>query len=64
MSKFSEFVNQEVTRRDFILKASAAGFCLLNCEISAQQTENPPLVKALDDENIIHTKVNFKNIGF
>lgn len=62
MSNFSEFVDKKVPRRDFIMKAAAAtAFCLLNCEISAQQIETPQIVKALDDENVIHGKVNFKS---
>jgi carboxymethylenebutenolidase len=62
MSDFLENSNEKFTRRNFILKASAVtGFCLLNCEISAQQTETPQIAKALDDENVIHGKVNFKS---
>ncbi len=62
MSNFSEITNIDITRRDFIVKASAvAGFCLLNCEVSAQQTEPPKIRRALDDEAVIHGKVEFKS---
>jgi carboxymethylenebutenolidase len=62
MSDFSEFVDKEVSRRDFILKASVlAGFCLLNCETPAQEIEARQIAKALDDKNVIHGKVSFKS---
>lgn len=49
-----------IDRRDFIVKATtAAGFCLLNCEVSAQQVEAPKIARALDDPNVIHGMVSF-----
>lgn len=54
-------MNEEITRRAFIVKASVAGFCLLNCETSAQQTETPDVPKALDDKTVTHGKVSFKS---
>ena len=61
MSSFSESVSEAITRRAFILKASVAGFCLLDCETSAQQTETPDGPKALDDKTVTHGKVSFKS---
>ena len=58
MSEFS--TDRRIDRRDFIVKATtAAGFCLLNCEVSAQQTEAPRIARALDDPNVVHGMVNF-----
>jgi len=51
--------DEQITRRAFIVKASVAGFCLLNCEASAQQTETGDIVKALDDKSVIQGKVSF-----
>src|SRR5262245_6047891 len=56
---------QHVTRRDFLSQAALfAGYCVLSCEIEAQEPKGPfgaPVVKALDDKNVIHGKVNFKS---
>ncbi len=60
MSDFSELRGQRVNRRDFMVTASAAaGFCLLNCEVSAQQAAPPQIVRALDDPQVSHGKVSF-----
>jgi len=60
VSDFSLPVKKKVARRDFILTASsAAGFCLLNCEISAQQAKPAQVARALDDVNAIHGRVSF-----
>ena len=61
VSSFLESDSNEITRRAFILKASVAGFCLLNCETSAQQIETSDVPKALDDKTVIHGKVRFKS---
>jgi carboxymethylenebutenolidase len=61
MSNFSDSVSNGVTRRAFILNASVAGFCLLNCETSAQQIEPRDVPKALDDKTVAHAKVRFKS---
>ncbi len=54
----------KVGRRDFIVKAtSATGFCLLNCEMAAQQVEPQRIVRALDDPQVIHGMVNFPSGG-
>jgi carboxymethylenebutenolidase len=60
VSDFSEFYSKTVNRRDFIVTASAAaGFCVLNCEGSAQQVASSEIARALDDDRIIHSNVSF-----
>lgn len=60
MSDFSEPGEKRVNRREFMVAAStAAGFCLLNCEVSSQQVTSPEIVRALNDPLVIHGKVNF-----
>lgn len=62
MSNFSELENNSVTRRDFLLTASAlTTFCLLNCEGLAQVADSSKFVKALDDPDVIHGMVSFKS---
>src|ERR1044072_6051281 len=41
--------------------SSAAGFCVLNCDVLAQQVAPPTIVKALDDPDIIHGRVTFRS---
>jgi Dienelactone hydrolase and related enzymes len=60
MSKLDEFFATGVSRRDFIVQAStAAGFCLLNCDGAAGQADTTTIVKALDNNQVIHGKVSF-----
>src|SRR5262245_61039172 len=65
MSRFLEKDTQYVTRRGFLSQAAMfAGYCLLSCELEAQQpdaTYGVPPVKALDDVNLIHGRVTFKS---
>lgn len=64
MSDFSEFVNPNVTRRDFVATAAAAAsFCLLNCGASAGPVAPANIVKALYDKNIVHGMVTVGNGG-
>src|SRR5262245_40460366 len=60
MSNFSDSNPNGITRRAFILNASVAGFCLLNCETSAQQTVPAEGPRCLDDETVTPGKVSFK----
>ena len=53
-------VKKGINRRDFIVSATAgAGFCVLNCDVMAQQISAPQITKALDDANLIHGSVTF-----
>ena len=63
MSRFSEIVTTDITRRDFIARASAlTGFCLLNCDAAlSQQSDAPRIARALDDKNVIRGKVTYKS---
>jgi len=65
MSRFLEKGTQYVTRRGFLSQAAMfAGYCLLSCELEAQQpnaTYGVPVVKALDDVNVTHGRVTFKS---
>jgi hypothetical protein len=51
-----------LTRRDFLCGAAAivAGVSMLGSEVMSQQS-NVPLVKALDNPNLMHGKVTFKS---
>jgi carboxymethylenebutenolidase len=65
MSQFWGKDAQNVTRRRFLSQAAMfAGSCVLSCELEAQEsnaTYGVPVVKALDDKNVIHGKVTFKS---
>src|SRR5262245_51715678 len=65
MSRFLEKDTQYVTRRGFLSQAALfAGYCVLSCELEAQQpnaTYGVPVVKALDDVNVTHGRVTFKS---
>jgi carboxymethylenebutenolidase len=65
MSQFFEKDAQNVTRRHFLSQAAMlTGHCVLSCELEAQEpnaTYGIPVVKALDDKNVIHGKVTFKS---
>ena len=65
MSPSLEKDTQYVTRRDFLSSAALlAGYCVLSCELEAQQpnaTYGEPVVKALADKNVIHGTVSFKS---
>lgn len=51
-----------IRRRDFIVHVStAAGFCLLNCDLSAAQNEATRIVRALDNSEVIHGRVSFRS---
>ena len=56
---------EHLTRRRFLSQATMfAGSCVLSCELEAQEpnaTYGVPVVKALDDKNVIHGKVTFKS---
>ena len=52
---------KSVSRRDFILSASAAGFCVLNCEALAQRTEGADFPLALNDSAVAQGMVIFKS---
>ena len=55
-------VKKTINRRDFIVSAgSAAGFCVLNCDVSAQEAAPAAIVKALDDPDVIHGRVTFRS---
>jgi len=55
-------VRQSINRRDFIVSATAAaGLCVLNCDALAQQVAPAIMVKALDDPDVIHETVTFRN---
>jgi len=43
------------------MSASAAGFCVLNCETFAQRTESPNTPLALNDGTVVHGRVSFKS---
>src|SRR4051794_25831466 len=60
MSKFIDSSELRFTRRGFLAKAAvAAGACLLNCEAEGQKTEQAKPRLALDDDNVIHGKIEF-----
>src|ERR1041385_393601 len=65
MSQFLGRDAQNLTRRRFLTQAAMfAGSCVLSCELEAQEsnaTYGVPVVKALDDKNVIHGKVMFKS---
>src|SRR6185436_5770839 len=65
MSQFLEKDAQNLTRRRFLSQAAMlAGSCVLGCELEAQEpnaTYGAPVVKALDDKNVIHGRVTFKS---
>ncbi|MFN7943777.1 MAG: dienelactone hydrolase family protein [Blastocatellia bacterium] len=61
MSDFGELVREEITRRDFMHAAAAlTGFCLLDCEATAQQA-NVPFSNALADARVVQEAVTFKS---
>jgi carboxymethylenebutenolidase len=62
MSNFSEDEGRKVLRRAFIQKASLlAGVCLLDCDAFAGQADRSKMVRTLDDDEVIHGKVNFQS---
>ena len=55
-------VRRSINRRDFIVSATAAaGVCVLNCDALGQQVAPATMVKALDDPDVIHGTVTFRN---